>query len=64
MLYVDDGIFVGPDKEEIATLIRKMQGVFNITDEGDIKEYLGVLVEQQDDGILKLSQPQPIKQMV
>jgi hypothetical protein len=38
MLYVDDGIFVGPDKEEIATLIRKMQGVFlNITDEGDIK---------------------------
>jgi hypothetical protein len=64
MLYVDDGIFVGPDKEEIATLIRKMQGVFNITDEGDIKEYLGVLVEQQDDGTLKLSQPQLIKQIL
>jgi hypothetical protein len=35
MLYVDDGIFVGPDKEAIITLVRKMQGVFNITDEGD-----------------------------
>jgi hypothetical protein len=64
MLYVDDGIFVGPDKEEIATLIRKMQGVFNITDEGDMKEYLGVLVEKQDDGTLKLSQPQLIKQIL
>jgi hypothetical protein len=39
MLYVDDGIFVGPDKEEIATLIRRMQGAFNITDKGDINCY-------------------------
>jgi hypothetical protein len=64
MLYVDDGIFAGPDKEEIAALIRRMQGVFNITDEGDIKEYLGVLVEKQGDGTLKLSQPQLIKQIL
>jgi hypothetical protein len=64
MLYVEDGIFVGPDKEEIITLIRKMQGVFNITDEGDIKECLGVLVEKQGDGTLKLSQPQLIKQIL
>jgi hypothetical protein len=44
MIYVDGGIFTGPDKDKIATLIRIMQGEFNITDEGDIKEYLGVLV--------------------
>jgi hypothetical protein len=49
MIYVDDGIFVGPDKEQIATLIRRMQGEFNIADEGDIKEYLGVLVEKLDE---------------
>jgi hypothetical protein len=65
MLYVNDGIFVGPDKdEEIATLIRRMQGVFKITDEGDITEYLGVLVEKQDDRTMKLSQPQPIRQIL
>jgi hypothetical protein len=64
MLYVDDGIFVGPNGEEIATLIRRMQGVFNITDEGDIKEYLGVLVEKLDDGMMKLSQSQLIKQIL
>jgi hypothetical protein len=44
MLYVDDGIFAGPSKSEIALLIKRMQAEFNITDEGDIKEYLGVLV--------------------
>jgi hypothetical protein len=37
-IYVDDGIFAGPDKGEIAALIRRMQGEFNITDEGDIKK--------------------------
>jgi hypothetical protein len=41
-----------------------MQGVFNITDEGGIKEYLGVLVEKQDDGTFQLSQPQLIKQIL
>jgi hypothetical protein len=64
MLYVDDGIFVGPAKEEIATLIRRMQGVFNITNEGDITEYLGMLVEKLDDGTMKLSQPQLINQIL
>jgi hypothetical protein len=39
------------------TLIRRMQGEFNITDEGDSKEYLGVLVEKLDDRTIKLSQP-------
>jgi hypothetical protein len=65
MLYVNDGIFAGPDKEEIATLIRRIQGEFNITNEGDIKqEYLGVLVEKLDGGTMKLSQPQLIKQIL
>jgi hypothetical protein len=64
MLYVDDGIFTGPDKEEIVTLIRRMQCEYNITDEGDIKEYLGVLVEKLDNGTMKLSQPQLIKQIL
>jgi hypothetical protein len=64
MLYVDDGIFAGPSKSEIAMLIERMQAEFNVTDEGDIKEYLGVLVERQSDGTLKLSQPQLIKQIL
>jgi hypothetical protein len=46
MLYVNDGIFAGPSKPEIAMLIKRMQVEFNVTDDGDIKEYLGVLVER------------------
>jgi hypothetical protein len=64
MLYIDDGIFAGPSKSEIAMLIKRMQAEFTVTDEGDIKEYLGVLVERQSDGTLKLSQPQLIKQIL
>jgi hypothetical protein len=64
MLYVDDGIFVGPDKSEIDGLIKGLEQEFNITDEGDLKEYLGVLVEKEPGGRLKLSQPQLISQIL
>jgi hypothetical protein len=64
MLYVDDGIFAGPNKDEIEGLIKGLKTEFNITDEGDLKEYLGVLVEKQADGRTKLSQPHLIKQIL
>ena len=64
MLYVDDGIFTGPDEQEIKELIEGLRAEFNITDEGDLKEYLGVLVEKQGDGRTKLSQPHLIKQIL
>jgi hypothetical protein len=35
-----------------------------VTDEGDLKEYLGVLVEKQPEGRRKLSQPQLIEQIL
>jgi hypothetical protein len=64
MIYVDDGIFAGPDKGEIERLFKELQAKFNITDEGDLTEYLGVLVEKQPDGRTKLSQPQLIEQIL
>jgi hypothetical protein len=64
VLYVGDGIFAGSSNLEIAMLIKRMQLEFNVTDEGGIKEYLGVLVEKQPDGTLQLSQPQLIKQIL
>jgi hypothetical protein len=64
MLYADDGIFAGPDKDKIASLIEGLKMEFDITDEGDLKEYLGVLVEKQEDGRTKLSQPHLIQQIL
>jgi hypothetical protein len=57
MLYVDDGIFMGPDKAEIEAMIKGLKSEFDITDKGNLKEYLGVLVEKQADGRTKLLQP-------
>jgi hypothetical protein len=64
MLYIDDGIFCGPQKGEIDSLIEGLKAKFNITDKGDLKEYLGVLVEKEPDGRLKLSQPHLIAQVL
>jgi hypothetical protein len=64
MVYVDDGIFCGPSGTDISALIEELKGEFEITDEGDLKEYLGVLVEKEEDGRMKLSQPQLIQQIL
>jgi hypothetical protein len=55
MLYVDDGIFAGPNKNEINDLLTGLQAEFNIMDEGGLTEYLGVLVVKQGDSQSKLS---------
>ncbi len=47
MVYVDDGIFCGPSGEDITALIDELKSEFNITDEGNLQEYLGALVEKQ-----------------
>jgi hypothetical protein len=57
MLYVDDRIFAGLDKREIESLILGLKGKFNIIDQGDLRDYLGVLVEKLPDGRYKLLQP-------
>jgi hypothetical protein len=64
MQYVDDGIFCGPDKEEITQLISELKNKFNIMDEGDIKEYLGVLIKKEADGKLTMTQPHLIAQIL
>ena len=64
MLYVDDGIFAGPNESEVKELIEELKGEFDIMDEGDLTEYLGVLVEKQADGRTKLSQPHLIRQIL
>lgn len=49
-VYVDDGIFLSQNGKEIDDCIGSMQAIFNLTDEGDISEYLGIKVERTLDG--------------
>eukprot|EP00957_Ditylum_brightwellii_P008227 622272-Ditylum_brightwellii.AAC.1 len=59
LCYLDDGIFAGPSKEEIDGIIEELQGIeFNIEDRGNIEDYLGMTLTKQEDGSIKIWQPQ------
>ena len=64
LVYVDDGILAGPNKDEINDIMQQMNKRYNMTNEGDITDYLGVNVTKLDDGRIKLSQPHLIDQLI
>ena len=64
-LYTDDSILAGPSKPEIDKIIKEMRThKLNITDEGDITDFLGVNIENRGDGTVKLSQPHLVDQIL
>ena len=64
-LYTDDSILAGPDKGEVDEIIKLMEKAnLNITDEGNVEDFLGVNIDRRSDGTVKLSQPHLIKQIL
>ena len=58
MLYTDDSILAGPCQQEIDQIVKDLKRAkLNLTDEGDIQDFLGVNKDKQNDGTIKLSQP-------
>jgi hypothetical protein len=64
IVYTDDGIFASPDSKEVDKAINDMKTLFNIDDQGDLKDYLGVNVEKLPNGDIKLTQPHLINQII
>jgi hypothetical protein len=64
MYYVDDGIFIGPCSKEIDKIIKSLQRTFNLTDEGDISDYLGIKVTHLPDNRISLTQPHLINDII
>jgi hypothetical protein len=64
LVYVDDGILAGPSAEHIDEIIKEMQASYNMTNEGDITDYLVVNMTKLEDGHIKLLQPQLIDQII
>jgi hypothetical protein len=73
LIYTDDGILIGPTAGNINDVIQILQApagkdkefrVFNITNEGGLCDYLGVKVEHLANGLIKLSQPHLIQQVL
>jgi hypothetical protein len=58
LCYVNDTILIEPSDEVINNVIQELKDQkFNVTDEGQIKDYLRVRIEKFSDGRIKLSQP-------
>lgn len=60
-LYVDDAALFGPDGEAIDSTIKSLQQSFDLTDEGNLKDYLGVRITRNPDGSALLSQPRMVE---
>ena len=65
VLYTDDSILAGPDEQEINDIIKDIKRVgLNITEEGDIQDFLGINISKSEDGRIHLSQPHLIDQIL
>ena len=75
LLYVDDGIFIGPKQTDIDEAYNLLVNEFtdsngvryrayNMTNEGDLADYLGVKITRLGNGLIKLSQPHMIQQIL
>ena len=62
IVYVDYGIIVVQKNSSIDNIINKLKESYQLTDEGQIQDYLGIHVEQRIDGTINLSQPHLIDQ--
>jgi hypothetical protein len=66
VLYTDDSLLAGPDKEEIDRIIEQLQSKakLSITVEGDLADFLGLSIDRRPDGTIHLSQPHLIDQIL
>jgi hypothetical protein len=53
----DDTILLGPDQQEIDTLVKRLGKTFKIEDQGELSDYLGIKIERKSDGTLEWTQP-------
>ena len=57
-VYVDDTLFFAKTDEIIDEHIKQLQAInFELTDEGDVENFLGVKIDKLDNGHFKMSQP-------
>ena len=66
VLYTDDSLLAGPDKDEIEQVIRDLEkkAKLAITVEGDLADFLGVNIERQSNGTIHMTQPHLIDQIL
>jgi hypothetical protein len=64
VVYVDDAILIPPSEYLIQSEIASLKAGYNLTDDGDLKDYLGTRFDRHDDGSISLSQPKMIERVL
>lgn len=64
IVYVDDAILISPDKHKIDAEIKSLQRDYVLTDDGELKDYLGTRFVKRPDGSVELSQPRMIHRIL
>jgi hypothetical protein len=64
IVYTDDTILLGPDKDEIDLLVKRLSKSFKIEDQRDQSDYLGIKIERKPDGTLEWTQPTLIQSIL
>lgn len=57
ILFVDDAILISPDRSLIDREINSLQHDYVLTDDGELKDYLGTRFTKQLDGSITLTHP-------
>jgi hypothetical protein len=61
VLFSDDSILAGPDKAELDQIIDDMRRVrLKLAVDGDVSNFLGIKIQHKSDGMIHLTQPQII----
>ena len=64
MVYVDNTILCGPTQDKVDDIVSILGELFDVEDQGDLNDYLGVKVEHLSDGRIKFTQPHLIDQIL
>jgi hypothetical protein len=63
IVYVDDAILISPNKQLIDREIKSLQEDYDLTDDGELKDYLGTRFTRRKDGSIELSQPRMVNRI-
>jgi hypothetical protein len=57
IVYVDDGIFLGPSDQQLCDIINKLRNLkLSIEDQGHPADYVGVSIKKLKNGVIELTQ--------
>ena len=65
VLYTDNSIIARPNEKEIDQTVKDIKKAkLNITIEGDLQDFLGINIDRKDNGLIHLTQPHLIDQIL